>query len=167
MCRGVRCVRPGAAAHAEQTGATLDRAGRISVGPDLTLPGHPEVFVVGDMAALDGLPGVAQVAIQGGQYAAASVHRRLRGQPPAAPFKYRDKGSMATISRFRAVAKVGCLQLTGLVAWLLWLTVHLAYMTGFRNRVTAVLHWARRSSAADDPNEPPPSSRSSVAVRSP
>ena len=126
---------------AEQTGAALDRAGRIGVLPDLTLPGHPEVAVVGDMAALDGLPGVAQVAIQGGKYAAATVHGRLRGETPAAPFKYKDKGSMATISRFRAVAKVGRLQLSGLVAWLLWLTVHLAYMTGFRNRVTAVLHW--------------------------
>jgi NADH dehydrogenase len=125
----------------EQTGAPLDRAGRIGVNPDLTLPGHPEVFVVGDMIALDNLPGVAQVAIQGARYAAREIDGRLRGRPPQKPFKYFDKGSMATISRFRAVAMVGNLRLTGLVAWLMWLAVHLFYITGFKNRVTAVLHW--------------------------
>jgi NADH dehydrogenase len=126
----------------EQTGAPLDRAGRIAVNPDLTLPGHPEVFVVGDMISLDNLPGVAQVAIQGAKYAAKEIDGRLRGKAPQPPFKYFDKGSMAIISRFRAVAMVGKLRLTGVLAWLMWLVVHLFYITGFKNRVTAVLHWA-------------------------
>ncbi|GAB3242421.1 NAD(P)/FAD-dependent oxidoreductase [Nocardioides dilutus] len=126
---------------AEQTGAPLDRAGRIGVNPDLTLPGHPEVFVVGDMIDLDNLPGVAQVAIQGAKYAAKTIDGRLQGRAPLKPFKYFDKGSMATISRFRAVAMIGRLRLTGFVAWLMWLAVHLFYITGFKNRVTAVLHW--------------------------
>jgi NADH dehydrogenase len=126
----------------EQTGAPLDRAGRIAVNPDLTLPGHPEVFVVGDMIALDNLPGVAQVAIQGAKYAAKEIDGRLRGKAPQPPFKYFDKGSMAIISRFRAVAMVGKLRLAGVIAWLMWLAVHLVYITGFKNRVTALLHWA-------------------------
>jgi NADH dehydrogenase len=125
----------------EQTGAPLDRAGRIAVNPDLTLPGHPEVFVVGDMISLDHLPGVAQVAIQGAKYAAKEIERRLEGKPSQGPFKYFDKGSMATISRFKAVASVGKLRLTGFVAWAMWLAVHLFYITGFKNRLTAVLHW--------------------------
>lgn len=125
----------------EQTGAPLDRAGRIAVNPDLTLPGHPEVFVVGDMISLDNLPGVAQVAIQGAKYAAKEIDGRLKGKAPQAPFKYFDKGSMAIVSRFRAVAMVGKLRLTGFIAWLMWLAVHLFYITGFKNRVTAVLHW--------------------------
>jgi NADH:ubiquinone reductase (H+-translocating) len=127
---------------AEQSGAPLDRAGRIGVNPDLTLPGYPEVFVVGDMISLDNLPGVAQVAIQGAKYAAKEIRNRLAGKPPQAPFKYFDKGSMATISRFRAVALIGKIRLTGFVAWLIWLAVHLVYITGFKNRVTALLHWA-------------------------
>jgi NADH:ubiquinone reductase (H+-translocating) len=126
----------------EQTGAPLDRAGRIRVNPDLTLPGYPEVFVVGDMIDLDHLPGVAQVAIQGAQYAAAEITRRLAGRPPQKAFHYFDKGSMATISRFRAVAMIGKLRLTGFVAWLLWLVVHLLYLTGFKNRLSALGHWA-------------------------
>jgi NADH:ubiquinone reductase (H+-translocating) len=125
----------------EQTGAPLDRAGRIGVNPDLTLPGYPEVFVVGDMIALDNLPGVAQVAIQGAKYAAKAIDGRLEGRPPQQAFRYFDKGSMATISRFRAVAMIGRFRLTGFVAWLMWLAVHLVYITGFKNRVTAVLHW--------------------------
>ncbi len=126
---------------AQQTGAPIDRAGRIGVNPDLTLPGHPEVFVVGDMIALDNLPGVAQVAIQGAKYAAKEINRRLRNKPPQGPFKYFDKGSMATISRFSAVALVGKIRVTGFIAWLMWLGVHLIYLTGFKNRVTALLHW--------------------------
>ena len=126
----------------EQTGAPLDRAGRIAVNPDLTLPGHPEVFVVGDMIALDNLPGVAQVAIQGAKYAAKEIDNRLEGKAPQAPFKYFDKGSMAIISRFRAVAMVGKLRLTGVVAWLMWLGVHLVYLTGFKNQVSALMRWA-------------------------
>ena len=127
---------------AEQSGATLDRAGRIAVNPDLTLPDHPEVFVVGDMIDLDHLPGVAQVAIQGAKYAAKQLDRRLAGKEPLPAFRYADKGSMAIISRFRAVAMVGKLRLTGLVAWLLWLVIHLLYITAFKSRVTALLRWA-------------------------
>jgi NADH:ubiquinone reductase (H+-translocating) len=126
---------------AEQCGATLDRAGRVQVGEDLTLPGHPEVFVVGDMSGRP-LPGVAQVAIQGGKYAAKQVRRDAAGSPrDSKPFRYFDKGSMATISRFSAVASVGKLRLAGFLAWLMWLAVHLVYLIGFKNRVTTLLHW--------------------------
>ena len=97
--------------------------------------------MVGDMISLDNLPGVAQVAIQGAKYAAKEIDGRLRGRPPQKPFKYFDKGSMAIISRFRAVAMIGKLRLTGVIAWLMWLAVHLVYITGFKNRVTALLHW--------------------------
>ena len=125
----------------EQTGAPLDRSGRICVNADLTLPGHPEVFVVGDMMALNNLPGVAQVAIQGAKFAAGQIDRRIKQLPPRSPFRYFDKGSMATISRFRAVAMVGRLRFTGVLAWVTWLVVHLFYITGFKNRFTAVVHW--------------------------
>ena len=126
---------------AEQSGATLDRAGRIGVNPDLTLPGFPEVFVVGDMIALNHLPGVAQVAIQGAKYAAKEIVRRDQGKPAQRPFKYFDKGSMATISRFDAVAMVGRVRVSGFLAWLMWLGVHLIYLTGFKNQIAALLHW--------------------------
>jgi NADH dehydrogenase len=124
-----------------QTGAELDRAGRIKVLPDLTLPGHPEVFVVGDMISLDNLPGVAQVAIQGSRFAAKQIKRRLDGKEPEPAFQYFDKGSMATISRFSAVASIGKLRFSGFVAWLLWLAIHLVYIIGFKHRVTTLLHW--------------------------
>ena len=128
---------------AEQTGAELDRSGRIRVERDLTLPGHPEVFVVGDMMALDDLPGVSPVAIQGAKHAAKQIQRRVRGSDDVSkPFRYRDKGSMATISRFRAVASIGGLHLRGFIAWVAWLAVHLIYLTAFKNRITALLHWA-------------------------
>ncbi len=126
---------------AEQSGAEIDRAGRINVQPDLTLPGHPEVHVVGDMMALDKLPGVAQVAIQGGRYAADQITRRIAGRQPRGPFHYRDKGNMATISRFSAVADIKNLEFEGFFAWVLWLVVHLMYIVGFKSRVTTVLHW--------------------------
>ena len=126
---------------ANQCGATLDRAGRVEVQPDLTLPGHPEVFVVGDMIALDGLPGVSQVAIQGGRHAARQITARLAGRPDGQAFKYHDKGSMATISRFSAVASIGRFRFSGFTAWLLWLGVHLFYLIGFKHRVTTLLHW--------------------------
>jgi NADH:ubiquinone reductase (H+-translocating) len=126
---------------AQQSGATLDRAGRVQVGDDLTLPGHPEVFVVGDMSGRP-LPGVAQVAIQGGKYAAKQIARDAQGKPRTTkPFSYFDKGSMATISRFSAVASIGRLRLSGFVAWLMWLAVHLLYLIGFKNRITTLLHW--------------------------
>ena len=126
---------------AEQSGAEIDRAGRINVLPDLTLPGHPEVHVVGDMMALDKLPGVAQVAIQGGRYAAEAIQRRIASKHPQGPFHYRDKGNMATISRFSAVADIKNLKFEGFFAWVLWLVVHLMYIVGFKSRLTAVLHW--------------------------
>ncbi|HEX3204780.1 MAG TPA: NAD(P)/FAD-dependent oxidoreductase [Propionibacteriaceae bacterium] len=127
---------------AEQSGGEVDRAGRVQVNEDLTLPGHPEVFVVGDMMALNNLPGVAQVAMQGGKYAAGQIVRRLRGESAGPPFKYFDKGSMATISRFHAVASVGKIRLAGFFAWLMWLGVHVMYLIGFKNRLTTMLHWA-------------------------
>jgi len=131
---------------AEATGAPADRSGRIHVEKDLTVPGHPEIFVVGDLINLNDehgqqLPGVAQVAIQGGRYAAGQIKHRLAGRPAGKPFKYFDKGSLATISRFSAVASIGRLRLDGFTAWLIWVAVHLFYLVGFKNRLTAVLHW--------------------------
>jgi NADH dehydrogenase len=131
-----------AAQLAEQSGAAVDRSGRVQVNDDLTLPGHPEVFVVGDMASLKGYPGVAQVAIQGSRYAADQIQRRLAGKPEKGPFEYHDKGSMATISRFSAVASIGKLHFSGFAAWVLWLAVHLVYIIGFKHRLTTLLHWA-------------------------
>jgi NADH dehydrogenase len=125
----------------EQSGAEVDRAGRVAVQPDLTLPGHPEVHVVGDMMSLDRLPGVAQVAIQGGRYAAEAIKRRIAGKSPKAPFRYHDKGSMATISRFHAVVDLGKVKFEGFIAWVMWLALHLFYIVGFKSRVTTVLHW--------------------------
>src|SRR4051812_28440511 len=126
----------------EQSGAEVDRAGRVAVQPDLTLPGHPEVHVVGDMISLDKLPGVAQVAIQGARYSADQIKRRIAGKSPLGPFRYKDKGSMATISRFSAVADIGRFKFEGFIAWLLWLGLHLLYVVGFKSRITTVLHWA-------------------------
>src|SRR5687767_9560603 len=125
----------------EQSGAEVDRAGRIAVQPDLTLPGHPEVHVVGDMMALNKLPGVAQVAIQGARYSADQIKRRLAGKAPRGPFEYHDKGSMATISRFHAVVDLGKLKFEGFIAWIMWLALHLFYIVGFKSRITTVLHW--------------------------
>jgi NADH dehydrogenase len=133
---------PFAAELAAATEAPTDRAGRIEVLPDCTIPGHPEIFVVGDVMALDNLPGVAQVAIQSGQYAAARITARLQGKDGHPPFKYHDKGSLATVSRFSAVAQVGRIRATGLPAWFLWLFVHLMYLVGFEQRVTTLFHWA-------------------------
>lgn len=127
---------------AERSGATTDQVGRVLVEKDCSLPGHPEVFVVGDMMALDDLPGVAQVAMQSAQHATAQIRRRLRGEPAGEPFVFHDKGSMATVARFRAVASIGSLEVSGFLAWVLWLGVHLVYLIGFKNRLTTLLHWA-------------------------
>jgi NADH dehydrogenase len=127
---------------AEQSGAAADRAGRVAVLPDCTLPGHPEVFVVGDLMSLDRLPGVAEVAMQSGIHAARTIARRVAGDNGERRFRYRDLGTMATIARFRAVAYIGRVHITGLAGWLLWLLVHLAFLTGFKNRVSAVANWA-------------------------
>ena len=132
---------PLAATLAAAAGAECDRAGRIKVLADCTLPGHPEVFAVGDMMALDALPGVAEVAMQAGIHAANTIKRRLDGKPAVA-FTYRDLGSMATVSRFRAVVSFKGLRLSGFPGWLMWLVVHLTFLTGFKNRLQALLHWA-------------------------
>ncbi|WP_305790134.1 NAD(P)/FAD-dependent oxidoreductase [Symbioplanes lichenis] len=121
---------------AEDTGAPTDRAGRILVDPDLTVPGHPEIFVLGEAMSRDGLPGVAQVAMQGGTYAGRTITRRLTGRPNGKPFHYFDKGNMAAVSRYFAVADIGPLHLGGFVGWLAWLGVHLFYLRGRRNKAT-------------------------------
>lgn len=126
---------------ADQSGAEIDRAGRVHVEEDLTLQGHPEVFLIGDMINLKGYPGVAQLAIQGGRYAAKEIVGRLEGAEPPAPFKYVDKGSMATISKYSAVASIGKVNFSGFFAWLAWLAVHLMAMVGFKNRVSTLLNW--------------------------
>jgi NADH dehydrogenase len=125
---------------AQASGATCDRAGRIVVREDCTLPGHPEVFAIGDMMALDNLPGVAEVAMQSGIHAANTIKRRLGGQE-AERFTYRDLGSMATISRFNAVVSFKGVRLSGFLGWLMWLFVHITFLTGFKNRFSAMLHW--------------------------
>lgn len=127
---------------ADQAGAGTDRAGRVEVLPDLTLPGHPEVSVLGDMIALDRLPGVAQVAIQGGKYTAKRIIGEIEGHPVTEPFQYFDKGSMAVISQFGAVARAGKVETTGFIAWLMWLGVHLLYLIGFKQRLSTLLKWA-------------------------
>jgi NADH:ubiquinone reductase (H+-translocating) len=130
----------------EDTGATCDRAGRVVVGPDLTVPGHPELFVIGDLTHFSDhtgkpLPGVAQPAIQQGRYVAKAVRARLRGKT-IAPFHYRDKGNLATIGRGAAVADLNGIRLSGVSAWLLWIFVHLLYIVEFQNRVLVLLQWA-------------------------
>ncbi len=129
---------------AQQAGAQVDRSGRVHVEEDLTLPGHPEVFVIGDMMAVDGVPGLAQGAIQSGQYAAGTIIARLAGEQERAgePFSYRDKGSMAIISKYRAVASIGGMRLSGFPAWALWLLVHLVFLVGFKSRVLTLVNWA-------------------------
>ncbi|MEU6646671.1 NAD(P)/FAD-dependent oxidoreductase [Saccharomonospora sp. NPDC046836] len=127
---------------ASATGAERDRAGRILVAPDLTVPGHPDICVVGDLMSLDRLPGVAEVAMQSGLYAARRIKRRLRGDPLKKPFRYHDLGSAAYISRGRAVVSVGRLRFGGFPGWVAWLFIHIAFLTGFRNRVGAILTWS-------------------------
>jgi len=126
-------------------GVPLDRAGRVLVSADLSVPGHPEVFVVGDLAHFeqDGamLPGVAQVAMQGGRHAARNILNTLEGRPRT-PFRYRDYGNMATIGRAAAVADFGWLRLSGWIAWMAWLLVHIMKLVGFRNRVGVLIQWA-------------------------
>jgi NADH dehydrogenase len=129
---------------AEQSdGTECDRAGRVIVEPDLTIKGHPNVFVVGDLMSVPGVPGQAQGAIQGAAYATKQIKAELNGQDPMTrtPFKYFDKGSMATISRFDAVCEVGKVEFSGFFAWLAWLGLHLYYLVGSRNRLIAVMSW--------------------------
>jgi NADH:ubiquinone reductase (H+-translocating) len=133
---------------AELSGAERDRSGRVTVEADLTLPGHPEVFALGDMVRIrqDGgevvlLPGLAPVAMQQGRYAARVVRARLRGRE-AKPFRYHDKGNLATIGRAAAVADIRGLRFGGFLAWLIWLAVHLRYLVGFQNRLLVFLRWS-------------------------
>jgi NADH:ubiquinone reductase (H+-translocating) len=126
---------------AEAAGAEVDRAGRIQVLPDCTLPDHPEVYVVGDVMALDGLPGVAEVAMQTGIHAAASIKRQTSGKGGPRPFKYRDLGSMAAVSRFRAIVDFKGIRVAGFIGWLMWAFIHLTFLTGFKNRFIAVIRW--------------------------
>jgi NADH dehydrogenase len=134
---------PLAKALADALGGECDRAGRIKVLPDCTLPGHPEIFAIGDMASLDDLPGVAEVAMQQGVHAARTIARRQAGGGAAArPFRYRDLGSMAAISRRRAIVSAHGIRVSGFLGWVIWLTVHLAFMTGFKNRFTTLIRWA-------------------------
>jgi NADH dehydrogenase len=130
---------------ANRTGVVLDRAGRVPVEPDLSIAGHPEILVIGDLAAFlqDGkqLPGVAPTAIQQGQYAAKLIRNRLRNEKTK-PFRYLDKGSLATIGRNSAVAQIGPFQFSGVLAWLAWLFIHLLYIVEFQNRVLIAVQWA-------------------------
>jgi NADH dehydrogenase len=137
-----------ASALAELTGAEQDRAGRVTVEADLTLPGHPEVFALGDMVRVRGrggsattLPGLAPVAMQEGRYAAKAVRARLQGRA-APPFRYRDKGNLATIGRAAAVADIKGIKLSGFLAWMTWLLVHLFYLVGFQNRLIVLIRWS-------------------------
>src|SRR4029453_9828245 len=128
---------------AERTGAETYRAGRVAVNPDCTLPGHPEVFAIGDMVSLNKLPGVAQPAIQEGKYVAKAIKARLAGKPKIEPFKYFDKGSMATIGHLHAVADAVGRKFTGVVGYTMWGVVHVTYLVGWGNRLGTVYTWAR------------------------
>jgi NADH:quinone reductase (non-electrogenic) len=125
-------------------GVPLDRVGRVIVEPDLSIPGHPEVFVVGDQAQMASqgrpVPGVAPAAMQSGRWAARNVKRRIEGQPTQ-PFRYLDKGDLATIGRYRAVARLGGVHVSGPRAWWLWLFIHIMYLAGFRNRASVLVEW--------------------------
>jgi NADH dehydrogenase len=131
---------------AASAGTEVDRQGRVMVSPDLSLPGYPDVFIIGDLAHLeqDGqpLPGVAPVAMQQGRYAARVILNRLAQGKPLPPFHYRNKGSLATIGRKAAVADFGFARFSGWFAWVLWLFVHLLYLVGFQNRLVVLIQWA-------------------------
>jgi len=141
---------PLASALAQASGGACDRSDRLVVEPDLTLPGHPEVFALGDMvtvrtapgAAATPFPGLAPVAMQQGRYVAAMITARAHDGRPPAPFRYRDKGMLATIGRGRAVAQLHRLRLAGFPAWVIWLTVHIFYLIGFENRLIVLTRWA-------------------------
>ena len=121
-------------------GVPLDRAGRVRVEPDLTVPGHPEISVIGDLAALDGVPGIAPAAKQMGRHAALNIRKSLDGKPTV-PFRYRDYGQLATIGRNAAVAMLGKVKLSGFPAWLVWLVAHIYFLINFRNRVIVLIDW--------------------------
>jgi NADH dehydrogenase len=122
-------------------GAPLDRAGRVKVAPDLSVPGHPEIFVIGDLAALEGVPGIAPAAKQMGRHAASNIRNSLNGKQTA-PFRYRDYGQLATIGRNAAVAVIGKFKLSGYLAWITWLVAHIYFLINFRNRLVVMIDWA-------------------------
>jgi NADH dehydrogenase len=126
---------------AQASGAAVDRSGRVAIAPDLTLPGHPEVFAIGDMVTLEGVPGVAQAALQEGAYVAKVISSRLDGKSAPDPFQYRDKGSLAIVGRSWAVADVKGLQLAGRVAWLIWAAVHIAFLVDWQKRAEIMRRW--------------------------
>jgi NADH dehydrogenase FAD-containing subunit len=141
---GVQASELGKMVADQSDGTEVDRAGRVIVEPDLTVKGHPHVFVIGDLMSVPGVPGMAQGAIQGAHYATTQIKNALKGHDDPAtrkPFKYFDKGSMATISRYSAVAQVGKLEFGGFIAWLAWLLLHLYYLIGHRNRIAAMFAW--------------------------
>src|SRR5262249_58336577 len=125
--------------------AETDRAGRVRIQKDLTVPSHPEIFVVGDTASLDQngkpLPGMAQVAMQQGRYAAKLIHNRIVGNPPPSAFKYFDKGSMAVVGKGFAVLQSGKVKISGFVAWLVWVAVHLQFLATSSLRLSVFLQW--------------------------
>jgi len=132
---------------ATRTKAETDKGGRIPVQPNLTVQNYPDVYVIGDLASAADehgktLPGLAQVAMQGGAYAAKSILRRVKGQPEAPPFRYFDKGSLAVIGRASAVANTFGVHLSGFMAWLVWVSIHLMYLVTFQNRLTVFIQWA-------------------------
>ena len=124
-----------------QAGVEPTTTGQVPVERDCTLPGHPEVFVIGDLMALDGLPGLAEVAIQSGRHAAAEIRRRLDGDAQPQRFRYRDLGSLAAVSRYYAIGERRSARVWGFAGWLIWLVVHLTFLTGFKNRIGALFHW--------------------------
>jgi NADH dehydrogenase len=133
---------------AAASGAALDRTGRVAVGPELTIQGHPDVIALGDMVSVHdaagndvALPGLASTAMQQGRYAARSVRRRARGKP-SQPFHFVDKGNLATIGRAHAVAEIKGIQISGILAWLIWLSVHIFYLIGLQNRLLVLTRWA-------------------------
>ena len=142
---GVRASRLGQVL-AERAGAQLDRAGRVVVEPDLSLPGHPEIFVIGDLSSFTHqggkpLPGVAPVAMQQGSYVAKLIRRRVAGRQKPAPFRYFNKGNLATVGRNKAVAEFGRLHISGFPAWFTWVFVHLMYLVEFDNRLLVFTEW--------------------------
>jgi NADH:quinone reductase (non-electrogenic) len=140
------CAGVEASPVARWLGAPAGKSGRVRVAPDLSAPGHPEIFVIGDAAFVAGpngepLPGLAPVAKQQGQYVGALIARQVRGEPAPPPFRYRDEGTLATIGRHSAIADLGWIRLTGWVAWVLWGVVHIFFLIGFRNRMAVFLNW--------------------------
>ena len=132
---------------ARRTNAETDKGGRVEVKPDLTIPNYPDIYVIGDLASATDekgrpLPGLAQVAMQGGAYAASAILRKVKGQPELPPFRYFDKGSLAVIGRAAAVADVFGAHLSGLIAWLVWVFIHLMYLVNFQSRVLVFTQWA-------------------------